>query len=102
MIWRPTLKCRNQGWVLMRTETPVLNEEICCWIYTINPSKRHRPMAMKVRSRTPVMCMAMAPPDRRERVPTSSGENPSLTSATRLNSTPMTDIIFEVLTEQRP
>ena len=44
---------------------PVLNEEICCWIYTINPSERHLPTAMRVRSGTSAMCMAMAPPERR-------------------------------------
>ena len=46
----------------MQTDTPVLNEEICCWIYNINNSKLHHPMAMRVRSGTPAICMAMEPP----------------------------------------
>ena len=41
---------------------PMLNKEICCWIYTMNPSECHCPISMRVRSGTPVMCMAMAPP----------------------------------------
>ena len=86
----------------MQTETPVLKEEICCWIYTINPSERHLPMAMRVRSGTSAMCMAMAPPERREWVPTSSEANPSLATPTRLHSALMVVIMMEALTEQRP
>ena len=52
----------------MRTKTPVLNEEIYCWMYTMNPSEPHLPMVMRVRSGAFVMCMAMAPPERRESV----------------------------------
>ena len=70
----------------MRTETPVLNEEICCWIYTINPSERHLPMAMRVRSGTPAMCIAMALTERRECSPTPSGANMSLAAPARLHS----------------
>ena len=86
----------------MQTKTPVLNKEIYCWMYTINPSERHRPMAMRVRSGTPAVYIIMAPPERRECVPTSSGENPSLDVPTRLHSALMTDMIFEALTERRP
>ena len=86
----------------MRTETPVLNEEICCWMYTMNPSKRHLLMAMRVRSGTFVMCMAMAPPERRECVPTSYGVNPSLNAPTRLHSALRTVIMMEAMTERRP
>ena len=68
----------------MRTKASVLNEEIYCWMYTINPSKRHLLMAMRVRSGKFAMCMAMALPERRECVPASSGENPSLAAPTRL------------------
>ena len=56
----------------MWTETPVLNEEICCRIYAINLSERHHLMAMRVQSGTPVLCMAIALPDRREFAPKSS------------------------------
>ena len=86
----------------MRTETPVLNEEICCWMYTMNPSERHLPVDMRVRSGTFVMYMTMAPPERRECVPTSSGANPSLAAPTRLHSALRTVMTTEVLTEQRP
>ena len=86
----------------MRIETPVLNEEICCWRYTINNGKRNHPMAMRVWSGTPAMCMAMAPPEHRKCIPTSSGENPSLAAPTRLHSALMAEMMFEVLTEQRP
>ena len=57
---------QNQGWALMRTETPVLNEEICFWMYTINPSERRRLMAIMVRYGTPTMYMAMDSPDGHE------------------------------------
>ena len=77
--------CRNQGWALMRTEVPVLNEEIYCWMYTINPSKRHLLMAMRVRSGKFAMCMARDLLERRECVSESSGENPSLAAPTRLH-----------------
>ena len=86
----------------MRTDTTVLNEEICCWIYTINPSKRHRPVAMRVWYGTPAMCVAMSPPERKECVPASSGANLSLATTTCLHSALMTEMMFEVLTEQRP
>ena len=33
---------RNQGSWLMRTKTPVLKDDICSWIYTINPSNHHQ------------------------------------------------------------
>ena len=33
--------CQNQGCWLILTETPVLKDEIYCWVYTINPSDRH-------------------------------------------------------------
>ena len=81
---------------------PVLNEEICCWIYTINPSKHHLLMAMRVQSGTFAMCMAMAPPERRECVPTSSWSNLSLDAPTRLHSTLRRVITMEALTERRP
>ena len=81
---------------------PVLNEEICCWIYTIKPSERHLPMAMRIRSVMSGMCMAMAPPERRECVPTSSGANPILAAPTHLHPTLRWVIRMEVLTDQRP
>ena len=59
------LEVPDQGWALMQTETPVLNKEICCWMYTMNSSERHLPMAMRVRSGTFAVCMAMAPPEQR-------------------------------------
>ena len=86
----------------MQTETPMLNEEICCWIYTINPSNRHRPMVTRVRSGTFEMCIEMALPERRECVPTSPGENLSLAAPTRLHSALTTEMMFEALTERRP
>ena len=86
----------------MRTETTVINEDICCWVYTINPSEHHRAVAMRVRYGTPAMCVAMAPPERRECVLKSSGANPILAAPTRLHSALMTEMMFEVLTKQRP
>ena len=79
-----------------------MNEEICCWIYTINPSDRHPPMAMRIQSRTLEMCMAMALPERRECTPTSSVANPSLAAPTHLHSALMTVVMLEALTEQSP
>ena len=48
------------------------------------------------------MCMDLAPPERRECVPASSGANPSLAAPTWRVSALMIKIIFEALTEQRP
>ena len=86
----------------MRTETPVLNEEICCWMYTMNPSERHLLMTMMVRSGMFAMCMAMALPEQRECVPTSSGKNLSLAVPTRFHSALRTAITMEALTKRRP
>ena len=86
----------------MWTGTHVLNEVICCWIYIINPSERYHPTAMRVRSGTPTVCMAMALPEERECVPTSSGENPSLAAPTRFHSALITEMTSEALTERRP
>ena len=84
----------------MRTKTPVLNEEICYWMYTMDPSERHLPMAMRVGSGTFVICMDMAPPERRECIPTSSGANPSLAAPTHLYSARRTVMTMEALTER--
>ena len=81
---------------------PMPNEEICCWMYTMNPRERHLLMAMRVRSGTFAMCMAMAPPERRECVPTSSGENPSLDVHTHFHSALRKVMTMEALTERRP
>ena len=86
----------------MQTKTPILNEEICSWMYTMNPSERHLPIAMRVQSGTFAMCMAMVLTERRECVPTSSGENPSLSMPTRLHSALRTVMTMEALTERRP
>ena len=85
----------------MRNDTPVINEEMCCWTYTINPSESHRPMVIWVRSGTPVMFMSMAPIERRECVPTSYRVNPSLATPTHLHSALMTEMLFEAMTKQR-
>ena len=89
-------------WALMRTETPVLNKEICCWMYTMNPSERHLPMAMRVLLEMFAMCLEMAPPERRECVLASFGANPSLAATTRLDSALRMVMVMEALTEQRP
>ena len=81
---------------------PMLNEEICCWIYTINLSERHLPMAMRVRSGTSLMCMAMALPKQRESVPTSSGANLNLAAPTHLDSALRRVMTMEALTKRRP
>ena len=94
--------CQNQGCWLILTETAVLKEEICCWIYTINPSDRHLTMAMSVRSGTLVRCMVMAPPEQRKCVPTSSGAKPSLAAPTCRHSALVTAMMFDALTERRP
>ena len=86
----------------MWTETPMLNKEICCWVYTMKPSERHLLMAMRVRSGTFAMCMAMAPPERRECVLTSSGANPSLAAPTCLHSALRTVMTMGALTERIP
>ena len=75
-------RCLNQGCCLIFTKRTVLKDEIDCWMQTINPSKQKRPIAMRVQSGIPAVCMAMAPPERRECVPTSSGENPGLAAPT--------------------
>ena len=80
----------------------MLKDEIYCWMYTMNPSERHWLMTMRFLSGTPVMCMAMAPPERRECTPTSSGENSSLAAPIRWVSVLMTEMMFEALTERRP
>ena len=67
----------------------------------MNLSKRHRPMAMRILSGIPVMCMAMDPTEQIECVPTSSRENPSLAAPTRWASSLMTEMVFEVMTEWR-
>ena len=59
-------------------------------------------MAVRVQSGTPTMCIAMAPPDQRECVPTSSEEKPSLVAPTRRHSDMMTAMMMDALTEQRP
>ena len=51
-------------------------------MYTINSIKLHCPMAMRVLSGIPTVCMSMAPPEWIESVPMSSGENPSLFAPT--------------------
>ena len=71
-------------------------------MWTINPSKHHRPMSMRVLFGTPAMCIAMDPPERRECVVTSSGANPSIAVPTCWVSSLVTDMILEVLTEWRP
>ena len=68
----------------------------------MNPSERHRPMATRVRSGTPAMCMAMAQPEQRECVPMSSGANPSLAAPTCLHSALTTEMMLEALTERIP
>ena len=97
-----TQRCRNQVFFIIRTETPVLKDNICCWIYTMNHSKRHLPMAMRVQSGTPTMCMVMDPSEQRECVSTFSGENLSLTAPTRQVSALRTDMMFEDLTKKIP
>ena len=86
----------------MWTETPVLNKEFCCWMYTTKPRDRHLPMSMRVWSGTFAMCMDMAPPERRECVLASFGANPSLAATTRLDSALRMVMVMEALTEQRP
>ena len=55
-------------------------------MYTISTSEHHWPMDMSVRSGTPVICMDMAPPERREYILESSGVNPSLADLTLMIS----------------
>ena len=86
----------------MCTKMPVLNEEICCWIYTINPIKRHSPMAMRVQSGMSAMYVAMSLPESRECIPTSSGANLSLSAPTHLHSALTVAIMLEALIEWRP
>ena len=68
----------------------------------MNPSKRHRPMVVRVLSGTPAMCMAMALLELRECVPTSSGANPSLDVPTREFLALMMEMMFKALTDRRP
>ena len=65
----------------------------------MNPIKRHQPMSMRVPSGTPVMCMAVTPPERRDCFPTSFGVNPSMDVPTCWFAALMTEMIFEALTE---
>ena len=76
-------RCQNQGCWLIRTKTPVLKDEICCWMYTINPSKHHQTMSMRVQSVTPTVYMAMALLERIECITTSSKVNLILATPTQ-------------------
>ena len=58
-------------------------------------------MAMRLWYGTPVMCTAMAPPERREYAPMSSGENPSLSALTLIVSARRTVMMSEALIERR-
>ena len=100
---RPTdQRYQNQGCSLICTKMPVLKDEICCWVYTMNPSDLHCSMDMRVRSGTPAMCMAMTPPERRECVPTSFGANTSMAAPTQRVSDLRTEMMFEALNERSP
>ena len=68
----------------------------------MNPSKRHQPMAMRVLSGTPAVCMVMALLERRECTPTSSGENPILVNPTCQVLALMKEMMSEELTERIP
>ena len=68
----------------------------------MNPSERHRPMTMRVQSGTPAVCVAMAPPERRECAQTSSGAILSLSVPTQSVSALMMEMMFEALTERSP
>ena len=68
----------------------------------MNLSKRHQPVATRVRYGNPAMCTAIAPPERRECLPTYSEANPSLAAPTRQVLAMMTEILFEALTERSP
>ena len=57
-------------------------------------------MAVSVQSGTLAMCMAMAPPERRESVPTFSGANPSLAAPALMVSAQRTTIMSEALAER--
>ena len=59
-------------------------------------------MAMRALSGTPVVYMAMAPPEWREYVPTSSWSNLSLSAPTDLLLTLTTEMMFKMLTRWRP
>ena len=59
-------------------------------------------MAMRVRTGTPAMCMAMDLLEQRECALSSSGGNPSRAAPTCLHSALMTDMAFEAPTEHRP
>ena len=45
-----------------RTEMPALKYEIWCWVYTINPIKRHQSMVISIWSGIPEIYMSMNPP----------------------------------------
>ena len=71
-------------------------------MYTMNHIERHLPMATRVRSGMFVMCMTMAPPERGECVPASSGANPSLAAPTHLHSNLRKVIMMEAMTDRIP
>ena len=66
----------------------------------MNPSDRHLPMAMSVRSGTLAICMAMAPPEQRDCVLTSSRAKQSLAAPTCRHLALMTAMILDALTER--
>ena len=68
----------------------------------MNPIERHLPMVMRFLSGTFAMCMAVDQPERKERIPTSSGENPSLAAPTGFHSALRTVMMMEALTKRRP
>ena len=59
-------------------------------------------MAMRFQYDTPVICMAMAPSERRECVMTSSGANESLAATTLIVSVRRTAMMYEALAERSP
>ena len=67
---------------------------------TVNPSKRHWPMAMRVQSGTPVMCMAMDPLEQIDCVPTSYGAKPRQDSPTSIVSVWSTVMMSKSLIER--
>ena len=57
-------------------------------------------MAMSELYGTPVMCIAMAPPEQRECVLTSSGVNPSLAAPTLVISAWINEMMSKAMTER--
>ena len=92
-------RCGKHKCCLMHTNTPVMKDYICCWIYIINISKRHWLMYISFWLGTPYICMVIAPPERIEGVLAPSWMKLSMYVPTLATSFLRTAMMSEALVE---